>query len=145
MERRVKLKTINPHITCKICGGYFIDATTVTECLHTCECPVNPERQEHLLPLSTGCMPHGNLSRWQVEAVKTVATCGAFFCVGVEVTLISFSSFSLQKLPGQASGGEENMPHLRQHHTSITPAAIHQLRSHHAGHCVQIGAETARG
>ncbi|ALC44492.1 l-3-73Ah [Drosophila busckii] len=35
MERRVKLKTINPHITCKICGGYFIDATTVTECLHT--------------------------------------------------------------------------------------------------------------
>lgn len=37
MERRVKLKTINPHITCKICGGYFIDATTVTECLHTCE------------------------------------------------------------------------------------------------------------
>lgn len=159
MERRVKLKTINPHITCKICGGYFIDATTVTECLHTCECPVNPERQEHLLPLSTGCMPHSNLSRWQVEAVKTVATCdllieeaasgGASFCVGVEVTLISFfcsfSSFSLQKLPGQASGGEENMPHLRQHHTSITPAAIHQLRSHHAGHCVQIGAETARG
>lgn len=37
MERRVKLKSINPHITCKICGGYFIDATTVTECLHTCQ------------------------------------------------------------------------------------------------------------
>lgn len=23
------------HITCEICSGYFIDATTVTECLHT--------------------------------------------------------------------------------------------------------------
>ncbi|XP_077294091.1 polycomb group ring finger 3-like lethal (3) 73Ah [Arctopsyche grandis] len=35
MERRIKLKTLNTHITCKICKGYFIDATTVTECLHT--------------------------------------------------------------------------------------------------------------
>uniref|UniRef100_A0A182JJD7 Polycomb group RING finger protein 3 n=1 Tax=Anopheles atroparvus TaxID=41427 RepID=A0A182JJD7_ANOAO len=33
MER--KLKTLNEHITCEICRGYFIDATTVTECLHT--------------------------------------------------------------------------------------------------------------
>ncbi|XP_062555574.1 polycomb group RING finger protein 3 [Armigeres subalbatus] len=35
MERRIKLKTLNMHITCEICKGYFIDATTVTECLHT--------------------------------------------------------------------------------------------------------------
>ncbi|EEB18481.1 Polycomb group RING finger protein, putative [Pediculus humanus corporis] len=35
MERRIKLKTLNSHITCKICRGYLIDATTVTECLHT--------------------------------------------------------------------------------------------------------------
>ncbi|RZF47468.1 hypothetical protein LSTR_LSTR007395 [Laodelphax striatellus] len=35
MERRIKLKTLNVHITCKICRGYLIDATTVTECLHT--------------------------------------------------------------------------------------------------------------
>lgn len=38
MERRIKLKTLNKHITCEICSGYFIDATTVTECLHTCKC-----------------------------------------------------------------------------------------------------------
>lgn len=37
MERKIKLKTLNNHITCKICRGYFIDATTVTECLHTCK------------------------------------------------------------------------------------------------------------
>lgn len=37
MERRIKLHTLNKHITCEICSGYFIDATTVTECLHTCE------------------------------------------------------------------------------------------------------------
>nr|XP_023020701.1 polycomb group RING finger protein 3-like [Leptinotarsa decemlineata] len=35
MERKIKLKTLNSHITCKICRGYLIDATTVTECLHT--------------------------------------------------------------------------------------------------------------
>uniref|UniRef100_A0AAQ4S2U8 RING-type domain-containing protein n=1 Tax=Gasterosteus aculeatus aculeatus TaxID=481459 RepID=A0AAQ4S2U8_GASAC len=26
---------INAHITCRLCDGYLIDATTVTECLHT--------------------------------------------------------------------------------------------------------------
>ena len=37
MERlRIKLRTLNSHIICKICAGYLIDATTVTECLHTC-------------------------------------------------------------------------------------------------------------
>lgn len=42
MERKIKLRTLNSHITCKICRGYLIDATTVTECLHTCkyECGV---------------------------------------------------------------------------------------------------------
>ena len=37
MERKIKLKSLNPHISCKICKGYLIDATTVTECLHTCK------------------------------------------------------------------------------------------------------------
>lgn len=37
MERKIRLSSLNNHITCEICGGYFIDATTVTECLHTCK------------------------------------------------------------------------------------------------------------
>ena len=37
MERKVRLKTVNVHITCFLCKGYLIDATTITECLHTCE------------------------------------------------------------------------------------------------------------
>ncbi|UYV78160.1 PCGF3 [Cordylochernes scorpioides] len=35
MEKRIRLRNLNPHITCQICHGYLIDATTVTECLHT--------------------------------------------------------------------------------------------------------------
>lgn len=35
MEVQIPLNLLNPHITCKLCGGYFIDATTITECLHT--------------------------------------------------------------------------------------------------------------
>jgi len=35
MDRRCQLRTLNEMITCKICHGYLIDATTVTECLHT--------------------------------------------------------------------------------------------------------------
>ena len=35
MEKRCLLRDLNEMITCKICRGYLIDATTVTECLHT--------------------------------------------------------------------------------------------------------------
>ena len=37
MEKKIKLKTLNPFISCKICRGYLIDATTIVECLHTCK------------------------------------------------------------------------------------------------------------
>ena len=35
MEKKCLLRDLNEMITCKICSGYLIDATTVTECLHT--------------------------------------------------------------------------------------------------------------
>lgn len=35
MDKVVKIRDINPHIVCSLCAGYFIDATTITECLHT--------------------------------------------------------------------------------------------------------------
>ncbi|XP_054712326.1 polycomb group RING finger protein 3-like [Uloborus diversus] len=31
----VALHSLNPHISCYICKGYLIDATAITECLHT--------------------------------------------------------------------------------------------------------------
>ena len=33
----ILLKDLNEHIVCSICNGYIVDATTVTECLHSCE------------------------------------------------------------------------------------------------------------
>lgn len=36
---RIPITELNPHITCRLCKGYFIDATTIIECLHTCKCP----------------------------------------------------------------------------------------------------------
>lgn len=35
MEKKVKLRTVNSCITCTLCRGYLIEATTITECLHT--------------------------------------------------------------------------------------------------------------
>ena len=29
------IRDLNPHIVCSLCAGYLIDATTITECLHT--------------------------------------------------------------------------------------------------------------
>lgn len=40
---RIKITELNPHLMCALCGGYFIDATTIVECLHSCE-------------FSTGCL-----------------------------------------------------------------------------------------
>ena len=34
---RVPMLEVNPHVMCVLCGGYFIDATTIIECLHSCE------------------------------------------------------------------------------------------------------------
>ncbi|XP_037054677.1 polycomb group RING finger protein 6-like [Peromyscus leucopus] len=34
-ERLVSLSELTPYISCFVCKGYLIDATTVTECLHT--------------------------------------------------------------------------------------------------------------
>lgn len=33
---RLHLSTLNDQLTCKLCQGYFIDATTIIECLHSC-------------------------------------------------------------------------------------------------------------
>lgn len=33
----VSLSELNPHFVCVLCFGYFVDATTITECMHTCE------------------------------------------------------------------------------------------------------------
>jgi hypothetical protein len=37
MHRAIKpsITDLNQHLTCKLCKGYFIDATTIIECLHT--------------------------------------------------------------------------------------------------------------
>ncbi|EDO37101.1 predicted protein, partial [Nematostella vectensis] len=35
MERTMSMNQVNEHITCKLCNGYLIDATTIIECLHT--------------------------------------------------------------------------------------------------------------
>uniref|UniRef100_A0A1E1XF27 RING-type domain-containing protein n=1 Tax=Amblyomma aureolatum TaxID=187763 RepID=A0A1E1XF27_9ACAR len=32
---RKKLVELNEHLTCVLCGGYFVDATTIIECLHS--------------------------------------------------------------------------------------------------------------
>ena len=33
----INLTELNPHFVCVLCFGYFVDATTITECMHTCK------------------------------------------------------------------------------------------------------------
>ncbi|CAH1790354.1 unnamed protein product [Owenia fusiformis] len=32
---KIKITELNPHLMCVLCGGYYIDATTIIECLHS--------------------------------------------------------------------------------------------------------------
>lgn len=34
---RMPVQELNPYLTCVLCGGYLIDATTIIECLHSCK------------------------------------------------------------------------------------------------------------
>lgn len=36
-QDKIKLTEINEYLTCYLCKGYLIDATTITECLHSCK------------------------------------------------------------------------------------------------------------
>ncbi len=36
-ERKILLTDVNEFITCFLCRGYLIDATTIPDCLHTCK------------------------------------------------------------------------------------------------------------
>ena len=36
-DLKIRIKDINNHIICSLCFGYFIDATSIAECLHTCK------------------------------------------------------------------------------------------------------------
>ena len=38
---RVKLRDVNPHLVCVLCQGYFVDATSIAECLHSCKYTVS--------------------------------------------------------------------------------------------------------
>lgn len=49
---RIKITELNPHLMCALCGGYFIDATTIVECLHSCEFSAGV--------LSVGTLPEDN-------------------------------------------------------------------------------------
>lgn len=35
--RRILLRDVNPYLVCVLCKGYFIDATSISECLHSCK------------------------------------------------------------------------------------------------------------
>ncbi|TWW55432.1 RING finger protein 3 [Takifugu flavidus] len=54
LTRKIKLCHINAHITCRLCEGYLIDATTVTECLHTWVGTSSPRGPD---PSQTFCPP----------------------------------------------------------------------------------------
>ena len=51
--KTINLRNLNEHIVCALCLGYYIEATTISECLHTfCKmCIVNYLRTNVFCPV----------------------------------------------------------------------------------------------
>ncbi|KAI2533334.1 polycomb group ring finger 3 [Homo sapiens] len=106
LTRKIKLWDINAHITCRLCSGYLIDATTVTECLHTSQARqkqepgpgaetilkisqkshftlkvlwvVSEQMRPRLGERNTGETPHSSHGAARPVAAVTVLTAGSF-------------------------------------------------------------------
>ncbi|OXB70454.1 UNVERIFIED_CONTAM: hypothetical protein H355_015269 [Colinus virginianus] len=90
---RIKITELNPHLMCALCGGYFIDAATIVECLHsfckTCivryleankYCPMC-DAQNGPLPLKYRVQPtHKRLKLPQPPTPECTNTSGASEC-----------------------------------------------------------------
>lgn len=70
-KRKIEVKDLNEHLSCSLCNGYLIDATTITECLHTfCRscirrqlsikpnCPTCEKNDPNLCPKSSPKLRH---------------------------------------------------------------------------------------
>lgn len=36
-RHKIILREVNRHLVCRLCRGYYVDATTIAECLHSCK------------------------------------------------------------------------------------------------------------
>ncbi|KAK8404860.1 hypothetical protein O3P69_001454 [Scylla paramamosain] len=83
----VSLSELNPHFVCVLCFGYFVDATTITECMHTfCKsCIVNFLRTKRHCPhcdtLLTKTRPYNSLRPDRVMQALVFKTVPGLFQV----------------------------------------------------------------
>lgn len=76
LQRMINLAELTPYILCSICKGYFIDATTITECLHTCK---------YLSVLSEGLVANSDQFSWiqlfKCSKFRKIILCSKWICV----------------------------------------------------------------
>nr|XP_045591327.1 polycomb complex protein BMI-1-A-like [Procambarus clarkii] len=81
----VSMSELNPHFVCVLCFGYFVDATTITECMHTfCKsCIVNFLRTKRHCPrcdtLLTKSRPYNSLRADRVMQALVFKTVPGLF------------------------------------------------------------------
>ena len=54
--KKPTITDLNQHLTCKLCKGYFIDATTIIECLHSCKSVTEQRNCLMLLVVCRSCI-----------------------------------------------------------------------------------------
>lgn len=129
---RIKITELNPHLMCALCGGYFIDATTIVECLHSCECPGHPggaregvcaaprpSRAPQTHPAPVGAAGSWMGPDWVLAAVGVKALLRAGnrgsnpSSVCPSICSHQLSPHSLQNLHRSLPGDEQVLPHVR--------------------------------
>lgn len=77
---RIKITELNPHLMCVLCGGYFIDATTIIECLHSCKYML-----AFLWLYSSQLILDDKLATFSHSLEMLAHSCGVFFLLHVVI------------------------------------------------------------
>ncbi|KAK2154233.1 hypothetical protein LSH36_274g06029 [Paralvinella palmiformis] len=129
MERKIRLRTLNSHITCFLCKGYLVDATTITECLHTfCKSCIVKYLQRNVTCPKCGGVIHQSHPLNYISHDRTMQDIVYKLVPGLqEDEREKHESYCVKHglpLPKANSGNEDNPnPHQNNNCTAVTKAA----------------------
>lgn len=79
-DQRTLVSDVNDHILCRLCRGYLIDATTLTQCLHSCNYILFVWINVHIFPGSMhACFRILRLMQNIWDLNMRVTVCSPFF------------------------------------------------------------------
>lgn len=134
MERTISLSEINEHITCRLCDGYLIDATTIVECLHTCKWAsvVNQWYQSNasLASFSRDIFNHFSTPNPRFNMVKILRICWVYWSRSLVTSVVIFTYVLVFNASNkQSHSTQTRITHVKYYITCIRTLVMKPFRN----------------